>query len=58
MRTEPPKTAKFEAGGVLDDEEITCDRCDDPATRGYEGKEFLNLCERCYEDLGRWLANG
>lgn len=45
-------------GSEFSDRTIRCDRCDEPATRTYEGVEFLQLCEACYNDLGRWLSRG
>jgi hypothetical protein len=41
--------------GGVDDAGLTCDRCDAPATRNWEGKEFLQLCQDCHRDLARWL---
>jgi len=46
-----------EGGTEFADEPITCDKCDDLATRAWEGSgEFLNLCEGCHKGLARWLA--
>lgn len=49
-----PTAAKMPEGGV-GDAGLTCDRCGEPATRNYEGREFLQLCDTCYRALGRWL---
>ncbi|SDL09718.1 hypothetical protein [Natronorubrum texcoconense] len=53
----PAPGAKMPEGGTaFADEPLTCDRCDDLATRNWEGdREFLQLCEPCHDDLGRWL---
>lgn len=59
MNRNRPEAAEMPPGGSeFSDRTIRCDRCDEPATRTYEGVEFLQLCEACYEDLGRWLARG
>ncbi|NUC74990.1 hypothetical protein HTZ84_22255 [Haloterrigena sp. SYSU A558-1] len=57
MRNHPAPGAKMPAGGTeFAPEPITCDRCDDPATRSWEGDgQDLDLCEDCHDALGRWL---
>jgi hypothetical protein len=52
-----PEAVEFSEGGEVDQwDDVTCDRCGDLATRGYEGAgEMLNFCEGCYTDFGRWL---
>lgn len=54
LRDHPAPTHKFEKGGLGADT-VTCDKCGRPATRGYEGTEYLNLCEQHYRGLARWL---
>ena len=51
--TLPPKTHKMSPGGPYD--KVECDRCGSPATRSYEGEEFLSLCENCWIALGSFL---
>lgn len=54
-----PRPNEFPPGGhTAPGDELTCDRCGDLATKGYEGAGadgFLNLCDDCFEDFGRWL---
>jgi hypothetical protein len=52
----PPGGVFYDNGN--DDDPINCDRCNDLATRSYEAGEFLQLCEDCHNDLGRWLRRG
>lgn len=56
-RNHPAPGSKMPEGGTeFAPEPITCDRCGDLATRTWEGdREFLQLCEGCHDDLGRWL---
>jgi hypothetical protein len=49
----PPETHKMSPGGPYD--KVECDRCGSPATRSYEGEEFLSLCENCWIALGSFL---
>ena len=51
-----PGSTMPEGGTEFADEPITCDKCDALATRTWEGKEFLQLCEGCHDELARWLA--
>lgn len=57
----PAPGSKFPLGGVdwANDEQLTCLRCGDLATRGYEGSHdpfgFFELCEDCHDELGDWL---
>ena len=54
----PAEGGKMPAGGSeFATETIACDRCGDPATRTWEGRDFLQLCELCHDDLGRWLES-
>ena len=56
MSRNAPKAFEFEEGGEIDHwDDVTCDRCGDLATRGYEGSEMLNFCDRCYADFKSWL---
>lgn len=57
-RDHPAPGSRMPEGGTeFAPEPITCDRCDDLATRTWEGdREFLQLCESCHDALGRWLT--
>jgi len=59
MRTNHPAPGgKMPAGGnTKPGEELTCHRCGALATRSWEGREFLQLCDSCHDDLGRWLES-
>lgn len=54
----PAPAVSMDPGGEAAGEPTTCDRCGDLATRSYEGREFLDLCEDCHTALGRWLDAG
>lgn len=58
MSSSAPRPARFPAGGR--DGSLTCDRCGEPATHGYEGSggEGLDLCNPCWIALGKWLNGG
>lgn len=58
MKETTPTPATFPAGGLITGD-LECDRCDCPASRGYEGAGadgFLNFCESCFYDFEEFLA--
>lgn len=48
--------SEFPAGGHGSGD-LECDRCDAPATRGV-GADGLTLCDKCLDDLKRWVSHG
>jgi len=52
-----PEAVEFSEGGEVDHfDDVTCDRCGELATRGYEGSgDHLNFCESCYSRFKRWM---
>jgi len=56
MIDHPAPGHKMPAGGTeFADEPLECLKCGDLATRTWEGAGYLQLCERCHDDLGGWL---
>lgn len=56
MMDHPAPGGKMPEGGTeFADEPLKCDKCGDLATRSWEGREFLQLCDGCHDALGRWL---
>ena len=55
-RTPFPKPVTMPAGGTeFETRTITCDRCGEPATKTFEGKTFMQLCDGCWNDLATWI---
>lgn len=48
-----PQPHTFTSGGT--GEIVRCSRCGDKASRGYEGKEPLDLCRACFRDFKGWM---